>query len=87
MKGRRGEGEVCDKYIYFSALSAHHLCVRDAALCFHVFSDTLCCGMSCQGGLQSGLLPIPGAVPDTTGQSKNLPLALKIRRKYCFLMK
>lgn len=40
--------------------------------------------MSCQGGLQSGLLPIPGAAPDTTGQSKNLPLALKIRRKYCF---
>ena len=28
MKSRRGEGGVCDKYIYFSALSAHRLCME-----------------------------------------------------------
>ena len=38
MKGRRGEGGVCDKYTYFFALSAHRLCMEVGLLpCAPVF--------------------------------------------------
>lgn len=80
MKGRHGEGGVCDKCIYFPA---HHFSmeigfpiVEMGALCSHV-----CCGMSCQEGVRGGLSPILGAAPDTTAPSKNLPLALKNQKK------
>lgn len=87
--------DTAGAYVAFFWINSWYLCLWSRwGLCFPVLLDigvlhVLPCVKwpsllwhELPEGLQGVLSPILGTAPDTTGQSKTLPLALEIRRKY-----